>query len=91
MRKGIGFLLPLVVWASVFWATAPGAASLLPQETIRCLVQGQIEILNPKVKLRDGGADSSGVANSQEDFPEACRDLRPPKCPAPVVRQASTY
>ena len=38
------------------------AHPLLSQDNIRCLVQGQIEILNPKVRLRNGSADFSGVA-----------------------------
>jgi plastocyanin len=62
VKKGIRFPLPLIILAPTFWAIVPGAAPLLPQSNIHCLVQGQIKLLNSKVKLKDGSADSSGVA-----------------------------
>ena len=62
MRIGIRFLPFPVIWLSMFWAIALGAAPPVPQGSSRCVVQGRIEILNPKVRLREVSADSSGVA-----------------------------
>jgi hypothetical protein len=62
MRKGIRCLLPLVMGLSVLWGIHIGANLLLSQGNLQCLVQGRIEILHPKIKLRDGSPDFSGVA-----------------------------
>jgi plastocyanin len=62
MRKGIWLLISLVIGLLVFLAAVPQAAPLLFQDSTRCFVQGQIEILHSKIKLRDGRPDFSGVA-----------------------------
>ena len=54
--------MPLVMCTLLFWAVPLAAPPLLPQDSMNCLVEGQIEILNSKVKLRDGSSDFSGVA-----------------------------
>jgi plastocyanin len=62
MREGIRFLMPVIIWSLVFWTAVPAATPLLLQGSMFCLVQGRVEILNTKVKLRDGSPDFSGVA-----------------------------
>jgi len=62
MRNGIGLLFPLLICVLVFKTTIPAASPSQPETGMRCRVQGQMEILHPKVRLRNGKIDSSGIA-----------------------------
>ncbi len=60
IRKCAGILL--AICALVFSTDVPSAVAPLTQNSIHCLVHGQIAIINPKIKLRNGKADCSGIA-----------------------------
>ncbi len=60
MGMGMRFPLSTVMLALAISQIPPGAAP--PQESMTGTVHGRIEILNPKVKLRSGSPDASGVA-----------------------------
>lgn len=76
-------ILPLLIPALVLASIAPGVATA-PLGGTQCLVQGRIEIMNPKVKLPGGRADAGGVVvwltplkpvPQPEDLPPQKRNL----------------
>ncbi len=51
--------LPILILA--LFHAVPGAAGPAAPDSLLSIVRGRIEILNPKARLRGGGADASGI------------------------------